>query len=148
MDAVCQTNIVGTRWDEPLIDPVVTEVALLGYAFALVKGYCVIGTCVDAGLASGALLIVHYHDTVISFDNCLFWAGIDTRGLVAVLTHVNTEDEVGSTTHHLGTILPNVDELDAVSGVVFLFTGHLAGLTSPAGLLIYEQGIVLHESSP
>jgi hypothetical protein len=104
MDTVGQADIVGTRWYQPIVNSVMTKVALLGDAFFLVKGDCIIRTGVNAGLASSALLIVHYHDAVISFDNRLFQADIDTGGLVTVLTHIDTEDEVESTTHHLWAV--------------------------------------------
>lgn len=138
MDTVGQTDVVGTRRYQPIVNSVMTEVALLGYVSIRVKGDGVIGTCLYTRPASSTFLIVHHHNTVISFDNCLIRARINTRRLITVSTHTNVKGKIQSAVNHLGTVFQDRNQIDPISSVVFLFAGHLAGLTSPAGLPIYE----------
>ena len=48
MDAMSQTDIIGARRNKAIIDPVVTEVALLCNPFVPVKGNGPMGTGVNA----------------------------------------------------------------------------------------------------
>ena len=49
-----QADIVGTGRDQPLINPMVAEVAFVGDIPVIVIGDGIIGTFVDAGLTAGA----------------------------------------------------------------------------------------------
>ncbi len=51
---MCQTDIVGTRRDQPLVNPMVAEVTFIGDVPVVVIGDGIIGTFVNAGLTTGA----------------------------------------------------------------------------------------------
>lgn len=51
---MCQTDIVGTGRDEPLINPVVAEVTFIGDVLVMVIGDGIVGTGVDTRLTTGA----------------------------------------------------------------------------------------------
>ena len=54
LDHTVQADIVGTGRDQPLINPMVAEVAFVGDIPVIVIGDGIIGTFVDAGLTAGA----------------------------------------------------------------------------------------------
>jgi len=69
MDAMGETDIIGTGRDESLINPVMTEVALPGNALILIKSNGIVGTYLYASLASRAFFVVHDHNPVFSLLN-------------------------------------------------------------------------------
>ena len=71
IDTMCQTNIVGAGRDEPLIDPVMAEVALVGDVLVMVIGDGIIGACIHAGLTAGAQIVIHDDNAVIAHESGL-----------------------------------------------------------------------------
>ena len=57
MDTMRQAYIIRTSRDKPLVYPVITQVALLGDAFFVVKGDGIVGAYIDADLPSGTWLL-------------------------------------------------------------------------------------------
>jgi hypothetical protein len=94
MNAMSQTDIVGACGDKSLIHPVMTEIALLGDAFVLIKHNGIIRACIHAGLAPGAQIVIHDDNIVLSFDDGFFRTGLNAGGIVTVPTHVDLKNQI------------------------------------------------------
>jgi len=104
---MCQTDIVGTGRDEPLINPVVAEVTLIGDVLVLVIGDGIVGTCVDTRLTAGAQVVIHDDNAVITLAYRFFRADICTGGIVAMPAQVHLKTKFQLIIHQPGAILFN-----------------------------------------
>ena len=134
---MCQTDIVGTGRDEPLIDPVAAEVALVGNVLGIVKRDRRVGTGIDTGLATGAQIVVHDDNAVIALANRFLRTDIRTGGIVAMPAQVHLKTKFQFIINQPGAILFNGNQFDAVSRPIFLLAGHFTGLAAPAEVVIY-----------
>jgi hypothetical protein len=91
---MCRTDIVGTSGYKPPIDPVKTEVALLGHGLILVEGYGIVRACFDACLTSGAHIVVHNNNAVLSLGDGSFRAGLGAGRFITVPAHVDAKDKI------------------------------------------------------
>ena len=94
MDAMSQTDIVGACGNKSLIHPVMTEVALLGNAFVLVKPNGIVRACIHAGLAPGAQIVIHDNNFVLSFDDGFFRTGLNAGGIITVPAQVDLKNQI------------------------------------------------------
>jgi hypothetical protein len=136
MNTVRQTHIVGTGRDQALVHPVMAEVALLRDTAVRVISDGVIGAFLDAGLTPGAQLIVHHDNSVISFADGRFRAGIGTGRSIAVPAQVELKNKFRPIIDLPRTVFPNRNQLDPLSRPVFLLAGDLAGSAAPAQFFI------------
>jgi hypothetical protein len=135
---VCQADIIGAGRYEPLIDPVVAEVALAGDVAVMVIGDGIIGAFIHAGLATGAPVVIHDHYAVIALANGLIRANVHAGGIVAMAAQVHLKAECQFVIDPPGAILFNLYQLDALGRPVLLLAGHLARLAAPAQVVIYS----------
>jgi len=84
INAVRQTDIIGTSRHKPVIYPVMTKVAFMGDLGLLIKGNRIVGTGIQAGLTATALGVIQDHDTILSFCNCFFGTNVKARRVVAM----------------------------------------------------------------
>ena len=129
---MCQAHIVGTGRDEAPIDPVVTEIALPGDVVVVVIGDGIIGAFGDAGLATGAAVGVHDHNTVLALVDGVIRTSVRTGGIVAVTAQVHPKAEFQLVINQPGAVFCNVYQLDSLRRPILLLAGHLARLTAPA----------------
>jgi hypothetical protein len=147
-DAMGRTDIVGAGRHKPGIYAMMTQVALAGDCLLIVEGYRVIGACLYTNLTARALRLIQNHDSVGSFADCIRRAGIGTRRIIAVPAYIYLVDKIEFARNHPGAVFPHPDQLNSVAWAVFLFTGHLTGLASPAQLISKRQYDSPHEDSP
>ena len=107
MDAVSQADIVGADRDEPLIDPVVAEVAFVGDVLVIVIGDGIIGTCVDAGLTTGTQVVIHDDNAVIALADGFLRAYVGTGGIVAMAAQIHLKIKFQFAIDRAGAILFN-----------------------------------------
>jgi hypothetical protein len=124
------------------------KVALLGDTFIIVKVNGIIGASLDAGLTTGAQLIIQDHDAIGSFDNRLFGTDVGTWRFIAVSAQIDSENIIELSIDHLGPVFCDRNEFNPLRCPVFLFAGNFTGLASPAGFVINFQGIGFHEPPP
>jgi len=79
-----RADIVGTGGDKPLIHPVMAEITLLGDGFILVIGNGMVWASIDAGLTSGAQIVIHDNNAVFSFADGILRAGLGAGRIIAV----------------------------------------------------------------
>ena len=137
MDAVSQADIVGAGRDEPLIDPVVAEVAFVGDVLVIVIGDGIIGTCVDAGLTTGTQVVIHDDNAVIALADGFLRAYVGTGGIVAMAAQIHLKTKFQFSINPPGAVLCNGYQFDAVRRPIFMLAGHLAGFTAPAQVMVY-----------
>ena len=94
MDAMGQTDIVGACGDESLIHPVMTEVALLGNAFVLIKQNGIVRACIHAGLTPGTQIVIHDDNIVLSFGDGVFRTSLRTWRIITVPAHVDLKNQI------------------------------------------------------
>ena len=83
-----QADIVGAGRDESLIYPVVAEVAFAGDVLVIVICDGIIGAGVDAGLTTGAQIVIHDDNAVIALANRLLRANVRAGGIVAMAAQI------------------------------------------------------------
>ena len=71
-------DIVGTGRDEPLLYPVVAEVALVGNVPVMVIADGIIRACIDTSLAAGTQVVIHDDHLVIALLDGFLRANIGT----------------------------------------------------------------------
>lgn len=135
---MCQADIVSTGRDKPLIDPVMTEVALVGDVLAVVIGDGIVGAFGNAGLAAGAAVGIQDHDAVIALADRIIRASVCAGRIVAVAAQAHLEPEVQLTIHQPGAVFFNPDQSDTLRCPILLLAGHLTGLAAPAEVVIYS----------
>ena len=102
-----QADIVGAGRNEPLINPMVAEVTLVGDVFVIVKRDGIVGTGLDTGLASGAQFIIHDDNAVIALSDRFLRADVCTGGIVAMPAQVHLKYKHRFIINQPGTILFN-----------------------------------------
>jgi hypothetical protein len=132
MDAMGQTDIIGTCRKEPSLDPMVAKVALLGHLFFLIEINGVVGTCIDTTSATGADSFIQHDDAIASFFDGVFRARIPTRRVIAVPASVDTIDIFPFAIDHSGPVLADGNIFHPLRCVVFLFARNFTGLAPPA----------------
>jgi hypothetical protein len=142
IDAVCETHVVRTGRNKPLIHSVVAQIALEGFLVLFVEIYGVVRAGFHAALTSCAHILVEYDNAIFSFRNGLFRAGPGTGRVVAMLTHSGTMEILQLVSCHLRPVFVNVNEFDLV--VVFLFAGYLASSAAPTQFIIYYERKLIH----
>jgi hypothetical protein len=147
MNAMAEADIIGTGWEQPLINTVATKVALLSDTPLLVETDGIVGANIQAGPAPAAFPFIEDHDAVFSSGNGLYRAGFRARGIITVFAHGHTKDHIQLSINLLGPVFPYGNKFDPVRGAVFLLARHLTGLASPAVEFIDEKGVV-HRDSP
>ena len=148
MDTMGQTHVICAGGNQPLINSMVTQIAFLGDAFVIVKDNGIVGARSHTGLAAGALIIGQNHDAVGSPDNRLIGACVYAGRLSAMSAQIDPENKIEFFIDHHGSVFRDSNELNPVRCPVFLFAGHLAGLTAPAGFVINSDGIGCHDPPP
>ena len=136
MDAMSQADVVGTRRDEPIIHPMVTEVALLCNPFVPVKGNGPMGAGINTLGTPGAPAFMQHNNAVPSLGYGLFGAYRHAGGIVTVPADVDLKGKIELFPGLLIDFLRHGDQPRAEGGSDLLFAGDLAGLTSPAGVVI------------
>jgi len=137
MDAMRQADIVGAGRDKALIYPVVAEIALVGDVLVRVEGDGVVRAGVDAGLASGAQIVIHDDDAVIALADRLLRADIGTGGIIAMPAEIHPKNKHRLAVYQPGAVLCDKYQFDAVGSPIFLFAGHLASFAAPARVMVY-----------
>ena len=99
-----QANIIGAGRDKTPIDPVITQVALLGNGLLGIIPDCVVGASGQAKGAACASLIIHHHNAVISSENSVVQARIYTRIVVAVDADIDLKNKIQLAANKFGTI--------------------------------------------
>jgi hypothetical protein len=94
MNAMGETDVIGTGGNEPVIDPVMAKIALLGNGSLLIKPDRIIRACFDAGLTSATSIVIHNDDAVFSFADGFFRTSLGARGVIAVAANVDVKSEV------------------------------------------------------
>jgi len=107
MDAMCQTDIVGTGRDEPLINPVVAEVTLIGDVLVMVIGDGIVGTGIDTRLTTGTQVVIHDDHAVIPLVDRFLRAYVRTGGIIAMSAQVHLKNIFEFIINQPGTILFN-----------------------------------------
>lgn len=107
MDAMCQTDIVGTGRDEPLINPVVAEVTLIGDVLVMVIGDGIVGTGIDTRLTSGTQVVIHDDHAVIPLVDRFLRAYVRTGGIIAMSAQVHLKNIFEFIINQPGAILFN-----------------------------------------
>jgi hypothetical protein len=148
INTVRQTDVIGAGRDQSVIDPMMAQVALLSDAFMMVKVNGIIRARFNTCLTAGAQVIIHDHDTIGSFADGFLWAGFGTGWIIAVPALIDPVNEIEQPVDHMGTVLCDRNEFDAVSRPVFLFAGDFTRFASPTGLVVNDQGICYHEPPP
>jgi hypothetical protein len=90
-------------------------VAFPGHIRVLIEGDGIVRTGIDANAATGTFVIIHNHQTVVSFDNGLIRTGIHAGGIITVSAKIYFIYEIQLTVDDPGTILCNRNEFDPVS---------------------------------
>ena len=126
-----QANIVGTGRDQAMIHPVMAEVALSGDLLVIIKSDRIIRALIDAGLTPGAQIIVHDDNSVISFANGRFRAGIGTRRFIAVPAQVDLKYKIRLIIELPRSIFPHRNQFDPLSHPVLLLAGNFTGSATP-----------------
>jgi hypothetical protein len=148
IDAVGKTDIVSTGWIEPLIHPVEAEVTLLSCPLGSVKGDGSERACINTHLTSRASFSVQDDDSILPLDNGLFRARPHAWGGITVLADIKTINEIKLSIDAFGSVFGNIDIIDPVRLMMFLFAGHFTRLTSPTGVLVDVECHFLHGRSP
>jgi len=104
MDTVGQTHIIRARGNQPLINPMVTEIAFLSDAFVMVKDNGIIGARGHTGLAAGTPIIVQNHDAVGSPDNRLIGACVCAGRFIAMSAQIDPENKIEFFTDPHGSV--------------------------------------------
>jgi len=133
---VRQADIIRAGRDKPLIHPVVAEVAFLGDISVHVKGDGIVRAFLNAGLTAGTHIVVHYDDTVASFDDGLNRTGLGTRRWVAVPAQVDLKRELRLAVAPPRAVFPHRYQVDPPGRPVFLLAGHHAGPAAPTQFFI------------
>jgi len=94
MDAMGQADIVGACGDKSLIHPVMTEVALLGNAFVLIKQNGIVRAGIHAGPTPGAQIVIHDDNVVLSFGDGFFRTGLRTWRIITVPAYVDLKNQI------------------------------------------------------
>jgi hypothetical protein len=138
VNAVCQTDIVGARRNQPPIHPMVAEVAFLGDTLNLIETDGIVRACVDADFTTGTELFLQHHNAVVSALKRVAWTHVEARGIgaVRVRTSVHLEDKCQPAIDTFRSIFGNRNQLDTVIDTVFLLARHLAGHAPPTGGMI------------
>jgi len=142
IDAMPKADIVCTGRNEPLIDPVVTEIALQRVLRLFVKIDGAIGARVDAALTSRARFLIENHDPVVSLRYRLLRTGFHAWRVVAVSADRRNVKILQPVLRHPRPHVGNPNELHPV--LVFLFAGHFAGSAAPAAFRVNNQRICAH----
>ena len=104
---MCRTDVVGTGGNKPLVHPVIAEITLLCDGFILVKLNGIVWACFDAGLTSGAQVILHDYNAVFSFADGFFGTGLGTRGIIAMPAQVDMIGKIQFAVNQTGAIFLN-----------------------------------------
>jgi hypothetical protein len=107
MDAMRQTDIVGAGGDESLVYTVMAEVAFLGDAFVFIKCDGIVGAGIDTRLTTGAQIVIHDDNVVLSFADSFLRTGFGTRGIITVAAPVDLKDKIQFSVNQSGSILLN-----------------------------------------
>jgi hypothetical protein len=146
-----EADIIGTGRIEPVINPMMAEIAL-GCGFSIiVKANGMVRAFIDAKLTPGASLIVKDDNPIFPFHYSFSWAGLRTDGFSAVFADVHSPHEIELPVHEFRAIRPDrkvLDTIGCIDWIVFLFAGDFAGLTSPAGELFDNQCMLIHGWPP
>jgi hypothetical protein len=119
-------------------------VALRSDAPCIVEGNGLVRTGLYAGAASGTSFLVKDHDSVLAFRDHCFETSLCARGGIAMPADIRVEKKRPCVLFQFRALLPNRDQLDPIRCVHFLLACHLAGLASPAGLIVDDHGIPVH----
>jgi hypothetical protein len=136
MDAMSQTDVIGTCRNKAIIYPVVTEVALLCNSFVLIKGNGPVGTGFKTKGTPRAPVFMQHHDTVLSLRYGLFGTHGHAGRIVTVFADIDLKSKIHLIRGLLIDFLRHGDQLGSKRGIDLLFTGNLAGLTPPASVVI------------
>ena len=148
IDAMGRTYVVGTCRQEPVIHPVVAEVALLGHALISVKVDGIIGTRIDARPTPRTLLALENDDSVVPLGDGLHRTCLGTGRIIAVPTNSNAEGKIEAAFSAMRPLLSDLDEPDPITRIMLLLACHLTGHTPPAGILIDKKLIGIHDRPP
>jgi len=151
IDTVGEADIIGTGRIEALINPVMAEIALGHGLVFIVKANGMVRTFIDAKLTPGAFLVVKDDDPIFPFHYGFYWTGLRAERLLAVLADVQTPNEIELPVHQFRAIAPDrqiLGPIGCIDRIIFLFAGHFAGLTSPAGELFDNQCMLIHGWPP
>ena len=140
-----RANIISTGGYEPVLNPVMAKVALLGDTFTVVEINGIIRAGFETGLTTATLGIIHHDDTVGPLANCLFRADIDTGRFITVPAQFDTVNKIQTSVDTFGPIFQHSNKFDAVGCSVFLLAGNLTGFTPPTGIVINFDGINKHQ---
>jgi hypothetical protein len=124
-----QAHIVSARGNQPLIDPMVTEVAFQGLLCSFVKAHGIVRASVKAAPATAASILVQHHDSVISLRYGLFRAGVNTGGLIAMTANYWTVEILEGAPNPSGTFVAHMNKLHPMA--VLLTARDLTGFASP-----------------
>ena len=107
IDAVGEADVVGASRIEPVINPMMAEIALGCGLFFIVKTNGVVRAFVDAKLTPGAFPVVKDDNPVFPFRYGFHWARLCTDRIIAVPADVYTPHEVELPIYDLRAIRPN-----------------------------------------
>ena len=114
VDAMGETDVIGTSRIEALINPVVAKIALGCSLIFIVKANGMVRAFIDAKLTPGAFLIVKDDNSVFPFPYGLHWAGLHAEGIIAVFADVHAPHEIELPVHEFRAVRPDRQVLDTI----------------------------------
>jgi hypothetical protein len=148
MNAVCQAYIVGTGGDKSVVHPLVTKVALFGCVLLGIKGNGMVRTGIHTKPAAGARFFVQDHNSVIPMHNGFNRATAHAWGIIAVSAYIHLKYTIRFVVSGAEIFFGNLDQFYPFRNIIFLFARHFARFASPAGYMIYDQCVFLHDGAP
>jgi hypothetical protein len=148
IDAVCQTHIVGTGRNESAIYPVMAKVALLCHVLLGIKGNGMVRAGIHTKPAAGARFFVQNHNPVIPLYNGFNRATAYAWGIIAVSAYIRLEPPIRFVVSGAEISFGNLDQFYPFWNIIFLLAGHFTGFAPPAGYMIYDQCVFLHDGVP
>jgi hypothetical protein len=138
------TDIIRACRDESVVHSLETKVALVDKITIRIEFNRIVGTLIYTKAASGAFFLIQNDNAVLSIHDSSFRANLNTGRFATVLAKIDMEHKLRSSVYYSRAFFQNLDKPEAVWHMVFLFAGHLAGSTPPAGFVINDQFICIH----
>ena len=94
VDAVGQTDIICTCREEPLINPLITQITFSGDVLLRLKDDSPERTGCYTGLTACAVFLIQNDNSIFSLGNRFYRTNFGTRGTLAVLADADTKNRI------------------------------------------------------
>ncbi len=141
-----EADVVGAGGHQPFGHTMMTQITLFRNVEAIIHPDGIDRTFGLADVTSDTIVAVHHDNSLIGRVNDTDRTYVNTRCAVTsgVHTGIDIKNKVKLAIHHPGAIFPELDKLDPVIRAVFLLASYFASQTAVAGIMVDNQGHLLH----